>query len=232
MGDTVFVFPDRHSPWTGLASELVDTAPAFAAEMERCDRAFSEFVEWSVLDVVQGRMPPARAESVDVDGPVVFALAASLAALWRSVGTRPDAVLGEAQGEIAAAYVAGILPLRDAARVLTVGRAAAKVITAETTADGDVEARWQAIRGSLSGMRPRASGVVFISTVTGAALDASILDGEYWYANLRQPPLLEDALRWSYGHGYRTFLESCPQPRLTASIHDSLSDLGCDCIVR
>ena len=43
----------------------------------------------------------------------------SLAAQWRALGIQPDAVLGDSQGEIAAAHVAGALSLRDAAKVVT-----------------------------------------------------------------------------------------------------------------
>ena len=42
----------------------------------------------------------------------------SLAALWQSCGVQPDAVVGHSQGEIAAACVAGVLSLADAARVV------------------------------------------------------------------------------------------------------------------
>ena len=58
-------------------------------------------------------------DRVDVVQPVLFAVMVSLAAQWRALGIEPDAVLGHSQGEIAAAYVAGALSLRDAAKVVT-----------------------------------------------------------------------------------------------------------------
>ena len=73
-----------------------------------------------------------------------------------------------------------------------------------------VETLRDTLRESLSGLQPRSGDIAFISAVTGAGLDTSILDGDYWFANLRQPVLFEQAVRWAYEHGYRTFIESSP----------------------
>ena len=53
-GGTVFVFPGQGSQWTGMAVELLDSAPAFADQMRLCDAAFAEFVDWSLLEAVRG----------------------------------------------------------------------------------------------------------------------------------------------------------------------------------
>ncbi len=37
-----------------MAIELLQWAPAFASEMRSCETAFSEFFDWSLLEVVQG----------------------------------------------------------------------------------------------------------------------------------------------------------------------------------
>ena len=89
-----------------------------------------------------------------------------------------------------------------------------------------VEALRETLRESLCGLQPRTGDIEFISSVSGAALDTKILDGDYWFANLRQPVLFEPAVRWAYEHGYRTFVESSPHPMLTAGIQESLEDDG------
>ncbi|MFF1926355.1 SDR family NAD(P)-dependent oxidoreductase [Streptomyces sp. NPDC058221] len=69
-------------------------------------------------DVLWGREGAASLDRVDVVQPVLFSVMVSLAALWKSYGVRPAAVVGHSQGEIAAAYVAGALGLDDAARIV------------------------------------------------------------------------------------------------------------------
>ncbi|WP_165869686.1 acyltransferase domain-containing protein, partial [Streptomyces barkulensis] len=117
-GGTVFVFPGQGSQWIGMALELLETSQVFRERMHECAAALAEFTDWSLLDVLRGEPEAPGYDRVDVVQPVLFAVMVSLAALWRSLGVRPDAVVGHSQGEIAAACVAGALSLRDAARVV------------------------------------------------------------------------------------------------------------------
>ncbi|HEX4701249.1 MAG TPA: type I polyketide synthase, partial [Pseudonocardiaceae bacterium] len=112
-GKVAFVFPGQGAQWVGMAVELMASAPVFAARMAECADALAEFVDWSLVDALGGEL-----SRVDVVQPVSWAVMVSLAALWRSYGIEPDAVVGHSQGEIAAACVAGGMSLRDGARVV------------------------------------------------------------------------------------------------------------------
>ncbi|MET8983469.1 type I polyketide synthase [Streptomyces sp. NPDC004539] len=114
-GGVVFVFPGQGSQWMGMAVELLDSSPVFAARMAECEAALSEFVDWSLNDVLREQGELVR---VDVVQPVLWAVMVSLAEVWRSYGVEPAAVVGHSQGEIAAAVVAGALSLEDGARVV------------------------------------------------------------------------------------------------------------------
>ncbi len=291
-GGTVLVFPGQGAQWAGIALELLESAPVFAEEMRLCDAAFSEFFDWSLIDAVRGEVGSPSLDRVDVVQPVLFAGMVSLAAQWRALGIQPDAVLGHSHGEVAAAYVADALSLRDAAKVITLRSRAIRAIAgaggmvsirwplervlslierwhqsisvaaqngpSSTVVTGDamaldelmvecerkhvpatrhpidcashstqVEALRETLRETLSGLHPRIGDIAYISGVTGARLDTSILDGDYWFANLRQPVLFEQAVRWSYEHGYRRFIEASPQPTLSAVIRELLEEC-CD----
>ncbi len=112
-----FVFPGQGSQWPRMAMALWETSPVFAASIEACAEALAPFIDWSLEDVLRDRPGTPPLEQVDVVQPVMFAMAVSLAAQWRSYGVEPSFVVGHSQGEVAAAYVAGALSLPDAARV-------------------------------------------------------------------------------------------------------------------
>ncbi|MFJ5226871.1 SDR family NAD(P)-dependent oxidoreductase [Streptomyces sp. NPDC088400] len=117
-GDAVFVFPGQGSQWVGMGLELYEEFPAFADHLRACAEELEPHVGWSLLPVLRGEPGAPSLDRVDVVQPALFAVMTSLARLWDSLGVSPAAVVGHSQGEIAAAYVAGALSLKDAARVV------------------------------------------------------------------------------------------------------------------
>ncbi|GAB1818697.1 hypothetical protein HerbRD11066_18610 [Herbidospora sp. RD11066] len=111
-GRTVFVFPGQGSQWAGMGRDLAASSPVFAARMAECADALKPYTDWSLND------DDLDFDRVDVVQPALWAVMVSLAAVWEAAGVRPDAVVGHSQGEIAAAVVAGILSLDDAAKVV------------------------------------------------------------------------------------------------------------------
>lgn len=119
-GKVVFVFPGQGTQWLGMARALLDESEVFRDTIEDCARALAPHVDWSLHSVLRESTDRAMLERVDVVQPVLFAMMVALAATWRAQGVVPDAVIGHSQGEIAAACVAGLLSLEEAARVIAV----------------------------------------------------------------------------------------------------------------
>ncbi|WP_225409379.1 type I polyketide synthase [Stigmatella hybrida] len=114
----VFVFSGQGSQWTGMGRELLRTSPVFRKAIEDCDQAFRAHGSWSLLEQLGADEASSRMGDIDVLQPVLFAVSVALAAQWRSWGIEPDAVVGHSMGEVAAAYVASVLSLEDAAKVI------------------------------------------------------------------------------------------------------------------
>jgi amino acid adenylation domain-containing protein len=291
-GRTVFVFPGQGSQWTGMALGLLDTEPVFARELAACDEAFREFVDWSLLDVLRGTPGAPGLDRIDVVQPALFAMAASLAAVWRSYGVEPAAVLGQSQGEIAAAYVAGALTLPDAARIVAlrsrelvhslVGKGGLVVIDAPAEGVADLLAPWgnalsiaglnspsstvvagadaaldeliarceadgtrarrvpasvathssqvdalrERLLAELSAVRPMASTVPVLSTVTGDWADTIAMDAGYWFENMRRPVRLAASIAALAAAGYDSFIEVSPHPVLLREVQENLEQVG------
>ncbi|MGI5119262.1 type I polyketide synthase [Marinactinospora thermotolerans] len=113
----VYVFPGHGSHWIGMGRDLLDTSPVFAARMRACFAEIEQIVDWDPEAVLRGLPGATPMDRIDVLPLLTFSVMVSLAELWTSVGVRPLAVVGHSQGEVAAAYVAGVLSLSQAVRV-------------------------------------------------------------------------------------------------------------------
>ncbi|CAG0896286.1 unnamed protein product [Cyprideis torosa] len=69
--------------------------------------------------------------------------------------------------------------------------------------------------------------IQFISTVRGAALSKSALNGEYWWENIRQPVLFNRAMAAMVDADVRVFMEIGPHTILRSYMTDCLRDKNC-----
>ena len=117
-GKIAFACTGQASQWPGMGAGLHASEPVVRAVLDRCDEVLRGERDASLLDVMFGR--PAAAGDLDDPQwkqPAIYALECALAALWSSLGIRPDVVLGHSLGEIAAAHTAGVFGLEDGLRL-------------------------------------------------------------------------------------------------------------------
>ncbi|WP_327316424.1 type I polyketide synthase [Streptomyces sp. NBC_01235] len=117
-GRTAFVFPGQGWQWAAMGRRLYASDPVFAASVDRCAAALAPHVDWDLTDIIAGGTGDTWLGRVDIVQPVLWAVCVGLAEVWRAAGVEPDVVVGHSQGEIAAATVAGILSVEDAALVV------------------------------------------------------------------------------------------------------------------
>jgi len=113
----VFVCTGMGPQWWAMGRELLARETVFRKAIEEFDEAFTEYSGWSILHELTVSENASRMQETQVAQPANFAIQIGLAALLKSWGIVPDAVVGHSVGEVAAAYIAGALSLQDAAMV-------------------------------------------------------------------------------------------------------------------
>ncbi|MFH8591466.1 type I polyketide synthase [Streptomyces rimosus] len=111
----VWVFAGHGSQWAGMCRSLLDTDEAFTAVIEELEPLVAAESGFSLRKTLAARQVVTGFDRVQ---PTLFAVQLGLAAMWRSWGVEPAAIIGYSMGEAAAAVTAGALSVADGVRVI------------------------------------------------------------------------------------------------------------------
>ena len=96
---------------------LIDQSAIFRAVLSECEEVLASLPDrptWSIIDELSKAGNASNVYQSAFSQPLCTALQLGLVVLWKSWGLVPCTVLGHSSGEIAAAYTAGFISLRDA----------------------------------------------------------------------------------------------------------------------
>src|SRR5207244_763790 len=79
---------------------------------------------------------------------------------------------------------------------------------------------------SLKAVKPQATTIDFISSVTGEVIAGEELDAEYWWRNVREPVQFRAATEMATRNGATLLVEIGARPILRSNLNDTMREAG------
>ena len=113
-----FIFTGQGAQWPGMSKTLIEHSPFFRNVLLECEAVLASLgadkPEWSITDELLKSMSASKVYDATYSQAICTAIQIGLVLLWKHWGLFPTTVVGHSSGEIAAAYAAGFISLRDA----------------------------------------------------------------------------------------------------------------------
>ncbi|NGM82922.1 SDR family NAD(P)-dependent oxidoreductase [Paenibacillus sp. 7124] len=150
------MFTGQGSQYAGMGRALYDQLPVFRQIVDECSEAFYPYLQMKLTDLLYGTGADNQVlAQTNITQPAVFTMDYAFGRLLLDLGIRPAYLLGHSIGEWAAACLAGVVSLADAARLVAArGKLmselpAAGAMAAVFTSASKLDALLKSFEGSL-----------------------------------------------------------------------------------
>ncbi|WP_257098721.1 type I polyketide synthase [Pseudovibrio flavus] len=114
----VFVFSGNGAQWAGMGIDAYQQDRSFRKALERVDKLFMGLSGWSLVTMLFSQDLETEIERTEIAQPLLFGIEVAIVQALKARGIKPAATLGHSVGEVAAAWAAGRLSLKDAVKII------------------------------------------------------------------------------------------------------------------
>jgi acyl transferase domain-containing protein/acyl-CoA synthetase (AMP-forming)/AMP-acid ligase II/acyl carrier protein len=113
-----FVYSGHGSQWIDMAKEFLKFENEFKSWIEKIDKISKKYINWSIIEFLINNSDENKLDDISIIQPCIFSIQVALSKILINYGIKPEAVIGHSMGEISACFIAGILDLDSAVKII------------------------------------------------------------------------------------------------------------------